>query len=54
MAEAAAAGYLQLATWMRSLRSPNNLEETAVINLIGERFRTLGGWQSGLSKAIGW
>jgi len=47
------ASHVQLAIWYRFLPSPIRAE-VALLNLIMSRFESLGGWNPGLSKRVGW
>jgi hypothetical protein len=44
----------QLARWMRFLPSPSNRTEEGILNRIEARFKSMGGWEPGLSQVIGW
>lgn len=44
----------QLARWHRFLRSPLNVEEVEILNLIEKGFKNMGGFTPEISKKIGW
>lgn len=52
--EVEAATHLQLGWWYRFLGSPENTEETGILNRILARFKEAGGMNPALSKQIGW
>lgn len=52
--EIQSASHYQLAKWARNLPSPRNVDEKALLDLLLERFRSLGGWDPDLSKKVGW
>ena len=44
----------QLGRWCRFIINPRTEEERDKINLIFKKFLTVGGWDSTLSKKVGW
>ena len=48
------ASHRQLAIWFRFLPSPANDEQREVLRIIMDRFSSYGGFNSDLSKEIGW
>lgn len=48
------AGKEQIARWYRFLPAGENDEQVAVLNRLCVRFKELGGFDSPLSKKVGW
>lgn len=52
--EILAATHIQLARWYRFLKSPENVEQAELMELILRRFEIAGGMKPEISKEIGW
>ena len=52
--EARKANRIQICRWYRYLPSAKNLEEQEVMNVICEKYKDMGGFNTAISKAVGW